>query len=66
MNSPSPKLLNFKQDRLSQNIFLWSNFCKIDVIIASVIEVLTLSNLVHMTISTIQFEARDKIFLMAS
>ena len=49
----SPKLLNMNQDHLPKNWFSWSNPCKIEVMITSLIEMLELPNFGHMTTSTI-------------
>ena len=49
----SPKLLNLNQDHPSKKLVSWSNPYKIDVMITSLIEMLELPNLGHMTTSTI-------------
>ena len=46
--------------------FFWSNPCKIEVMITSLIELLELSNFDHMTTSTTKYESPDKILLMTS
>ena len=46
--------------------FFRSNRYKVEVIITSLIETLELPNLGHMTTSTIVFESRKKIWLVAS
>ena len=38
--SASPKLLNLNQDHPSKKWFYWSNLCKIEVIMTSLIEIL--------------------------
>ena len=52
MPSASPKLLNLNQDHHSKKRFFWSNPYKIEVI-TSLIEMLELPNLGHMTTSAI-------------
>ena len=51
--SVSPKLLNLNQDHPSKKWFFSSNPYKIEVVIASLIEMLQLPNLGHMNTSTI-------------
>ena len=63
--SSSTKSLNLNQDHPLQKLF-WSNSYKIDVMITSLIEMLVLLNLGHMTKPTIQFESRDEILLVTS
>ena len=63
--SSSTKSLNLNQDHPLQKLF-WSNSYKIDVMITSLIEMLVLLNLGHMTTPTIQFESRDEILLVTS
>ena len=63
--SSSTKLLNLNQDHPLQKLF-WSNSYKIDVMITSLIEILVLLNLGHMTTPKIQFESRDEILLVTS
>ena len=50
--SASPKVLNLNQEDPSKKFFC-SNAYKIEVMITSVIEILELPNLGHMTLSTI-------------
>ena len=63
--SSSTKSLNLNQDHPLQKLF-WSNSYKIDVMITSLIEMLVLLNLGHMTTPTIPFESRDEILLVTS
>ena len=63
--SSSTKSLNLNQDHPLQKLF-WSNSYKIGVMITSLIEMLVLLNLGHMTTPTIQFESRDEILLVTS
>ena len=51
--SASPKLLNLNQDYSSKKCFFWSNPYKIEIMITSLIEMLELPNVGHMTTSTI-------------
>ena len=53
MPSANPKLLNLNQKDPSKSWFFWSNPYKIEVMIASLIEMLELLNLDHIAISTI-------------
>ena len=46
--------------------FFWSYPYKIEVMITSLMEMLTLPNFGHMTTSTIKFESRDQILLVTS
>ena len=46
--------------------FFWSNPCKIEVMITSLIEILELPNFDHVTISTILYEHHHIIFLLTS
>ena len=50
--SVSPKLLNLNQDHSSKKWFFWSNPYKIEVMIASLIEMLELPNFGHIITST--------------
>ena len=63
--SSSTRSLNLNQDHPLQKLF-WSNSYKIDVMITSLIEMLVLLNLGHMTTPTIQFESPDEILLVTS
>ena len=63
--SSSTKSLNLNQDHPLQKLF-WSNSYKLGVMITSLIEMLVLLNLGHMTTPTIQFESRDEILLVTS
>ena len=51
--SVSPKLLISNQNHSSKKQFFWTNTYKLDVMINSLIEMLELPNLDHMTTSTI-------------
>ena len=53
MPSASPKLLNLNQEHTSKRKVFWSNPYKIEVMIASLIEMLELLNFDHITICTI-------------
>ena len=44
--------------------FFWSYPYKVEVMITSLMEMLTLTNFGNMTTSTIKFESRDKILLV--
>ena len=51
--SATPKLLNLNQDHPSKKRCFWSNLYKLEVMITSLIEMLGLPSLSHMSISTI-------------
>ena len=63
--SASPKLLNLNQNDPSKKRFFWSNPYKIEIVITFIKEMLELSNFDHMTTSTISFESRGIILLVA-
>ena len=63
---PVPNYWTWTKTTLQKKWFFWSNPHKIEVVITSLIDVLKLPNLGHMTTSKIQFESREKILLVMS
>ena len=63
---PVPYYWTWTKTTLQKKCFFWSNPHKIEVVITSLMDVLKLPNLGHMTISKIQFESCEKILLVMS